>query len=81
MYLMLDYAFTKPFFRNQEFQLNNNHRNESKAVSESKKVSLAGLRIDERGGIYLNPLLDSNTSYFKWVYVCAIVHDQHNIHL
>ncbi len=28
-------------------------------------LSLAGLRIDERGGIYLNPLLDSNNAYFK----------------
>ena len=28
-------------------------------------LSLAGLRIDERGGIYLNPLLDSNSAYFK----------------
>ncbi len=28
-------------------------------------LSMAGLRIDERGGIYLNPLLDSNSAYFK----------------
>ena len=28
-------------------------------------LSLAGLRIDERGGIYLNPLLDTHSAYFK----------------
>ena len=34
-------------------------------------LSLAGLRIDERGGIYLNPLLDSNSAYFK----CYVAED------
>ena len=31
------------------------------------------MRIDERGGIYLNPLLDSNSAYFK-CYVAEEVH-------
>ena len=43
-----------------ELQNNNNMRKTKSALS------LAGLRIDETGGIYLNPLLDSNTAYFKW---------------
>jgi hypothetical protein len=41
-------------------QVDNNNSQGSKT-----SLSLAGLRIDERGGIYLNPLLDSNSAYFK----------------
>jgi len=37
----------------------------------SSTLSLAALRIDERGGIYLNPLLDCNNAYFK-CYVAAV---------
>ena len=40
-------------------KLNNNSDN------SKSKASLAGIRIDERGGIYMNPLLDSNSAYFK----------------
>ena len=43
---------------------NNNHQTKNRS-SNKTSLSLAGLRIDERGGIYLNPLLDSNSAYFK----------------
>jgi GNAT superfamily N-acetyltransferase len=52
----------------QHKQHNNNNNNNSSRNSRSMNktsLSLAGLRIDERGGIYLNPLLDSNSAYFK----------------
>eukprot|EP00096_Caligus_rogercresseyi_P006939 TRINITY_DN2402_c0_g1_i1.p1 TRINITY_DN2402_c0_g1~~TRINITY_DN2402_c0_g1_i1.p1 ORF type:complete len:219 (-),score=61.52 TRINITY_DN2402_c0_g1_i1:951-1607(-) len=39
--------------------------------SNRSNLSLAGLRIDERGGIYLNPLLDSHSAYFK----CYVAED------
>ena len=48
----------------QQFQINNNNANE-KQTKEKSNSSLAGMRIDERGGMYLNPLLDTNTGYFK----------------
>ena len=51
-----------------ELQNNNHPRNRS---SNKTSLSLAGLRIDERGGIYLNPLLDSNSAYFK----CYVAED------
>lgn len=50
---------------------NNNNINvqrksfETSASAFKSNLSLAGLRIDERGGIYLNPLLDCNSAYFK----------------
>ena len=34
-------------------------------TTSKTSLSLAGLRIDERGGIYLNPLLDTHSAYFK----------------
>merc|ERR1712223_2148908 len=39
--------------------------------SNKTSLSLAGLRIDERGGIYLNPLLDTHSAYFK----CYVAED------
>ena len=30
-----------------------------------KEKTLVGLRIDDKGGIYLQPLIDTNTAYFK----------------
>ena len=51
---------------------NNNHNPGNRNRSSNKtSLSLAGLRIDERGGIYLNPLLDSNSAYFK----CYVAED------
>ena len=51
---------------------NNNHNSGNRNRSSNKtSLSLAGLRIDERGGIYLNPLLDSNSAYFK----CYVAED------
>lgn len=44
---------------------NNNNIRQHNRSSNKTSLSLAGLRIDERGGIYLNPLLDSNSAYFK----------------
>ena len=44
---------------------NNNTIRQHNRSSNKTSLSLAGLRIDERGGIYLNPLLDSNSAYFK----------------
>ncbi len=41
------------------------NNNRSSPPNGKASLSLAGLRIDERGGIYLNPLLDSNSAYFK----------------
>lgn len=48
------------FIRVSELQNNN-----TKTLNGKNNLSLAGLRIDERGGIYLNPLLDTNSAYFK----------------
>ena len=50
---------------------NNNHSGNRNRSSNKTSLSLAGLRIDERGGIYLNPLLDSNSAYFK----CYVAED------
>ncbi|CAB4067107.1 unnamed protein product [Lepeophtheirus salmonis] len=50
------------FIKTGEHNNNNNNRS---------NLSLAGLRIDERGGIYLNPLLDSHSAYFK----CYVAED------
>ena len=48
---------------------NNNTATDISKDSDNKNMktslSLAGLRIDERGGIYLNPLLDTHSAYFK----------------
>lgn len=52
------------FIQLPELQNNN-------TTSNKTSLSLAGLRIDERGGIYLNPLLDSNSAYFK----CYVAED------
>ncbi len=41
------------------------HNNNEVRRKEREALLLPGLRIDERGGIYLNPLLDSNNAYFK----------------
>ena len=54
-------------------ELQNNNHPRSNRTSNKTSLSLAGLRIDERGGIYLNPLLDSNSAYFK-CYVAEEVH-------
>jgi hypothetical protein len=43
-----------------ELHNNNNSRNKS-----DKDKTLVGLRIDDKGGIYLQPLIDTNTAYFK----------------
>ena len=40
-------------------------KNEDDNKNVKTSLSLAGLRIDERGGIYLNPLLDTHSAYFK----------------
>ncbi|TRY73904.1 hypothetical protein TCAL_15723 [Tigriopus californicus] len=54
------------FIRISELQNNN-----TKTLNGKNNLSLAGLRIDERGGIYLNPLLDTNSAYFK----CYVAED------
>jgi len=54
-------------------ELQNNNHPRANRTSNKTSLSLAGLRIDERGGIYLNPLLDSNSAYFK-CYVAEEVH-------
>lgn len=46
-----------------------NHNKEGD--DENPKVSLAALRIDQCGGIYLTPLLDSHNAYFK----CVVAQD------
>merc|ERR1712029_1264093 len=50
---------------------NNNQPSRNNRSSNKTSLSLAGLRIYERGGIYLNPLLDSNSAYFK----CYVAED------
>jgi len=53
------------FIQIPELQNNNHPRGPNNRSSNKTSLSLAGLRIDERGGIYLNPLLDSHSAYFK----------------
>ena len=57
------------FIQIPEIQNNNTTEAVIKDSDNNKNVktslSLAGLRIDERGGIYLNPLLDTHSAYFK----------------
>ena len=45
--------------------LSGNNNNEKSDSGRKTNLSMAGVRIDERGGIYLCPLIDSNTAYFK----------------
>jgi len=52
------------FIQIPEVQNNNQPSRNNRSMNKTS-LSLAGLRIDERGGIYLNPLLDSNSAYFK----------------
>ena len=52
------------FIQIPELQNNNQPSRNNRSMNKTS-LSLAGLRIDERGGIYLNPLLDSNSAYFK----------------
>merc|ERR1712223_1662176 len=65
------------FIQFPEIQNNNTTADISKDGDNNRgnktSLSLAGLRIDERGGIYLNPLLDTNSAYFK-CYVAEEVH-------
>ena len=62
------YKYIQTGASGSEPQNNNHQKNRS---SNKTSLSLAGLRIDERGGIYLNPLLDSNSAYFK----CYVAED------
>ena len=52
------------FIKLPELQNNNTHQ-------AKKGLSLAALRIDDMGGIYLNPLLDPTNAYFK----CYVAED------
>ena len=71
-------------------QRNNNNNNKEKNNSSSTaaaaaasgpssppEVSMAGMRIDRNGGIYLCPLLDVNNAYFK----CYVAQDMNTGHL
>ncbi len=43
------------------------HNNNNRGGGGDKDKTLVGLRIDDKGGIYLMPLIDTNTAYFKYV--------------
>merc|ERR1712080_763422 len=58
LFQSFDHEKTKP-------ELQNNNPPKSNRSMNKTSLSLAGLRIDDRGGIYLNPLLDSNSGFFK----------------
>jgi hypothetical protein len=63
------YRFFQTFDREKYrfIQVSEVENNNTQNLAGKTSLSLAGLRIDERGGIYLNPLLDSNSAYFKSV--------------
>lgn len=52
--------FDKEKYRHIRPELHNNNNR-----TTDKDKTLVGLRIDDKGGIYLQPLIDTNTAYFK----------------